>query len=201
MDLQHFGDSYDIIKQRLLSCLLPCGDWAAHPMFTGPVDRQKTEAFEKFLGVKLLDWTPVGSRTQRKVVQQAKSWTEHLFLDPTTGVFIPCRRQNPSRNQSAYLKGDELAKIVKERPCKLTLVFDQSIPRGKPESRLQHARKKLEWLQQCPREIFGLTYLSHVSFILLSTDCTVLKEAREQLLENSCIPERRLVELEQEATQ
>ena len=196
MDLEHFGDSYDIIKQHLLSCLLPCGDWAAHPMFTGPVDRQKTEAFEKFLGVKLHDCTPVGSRSQRKIVKQAKSWTEHLFLDPTTGVFIPCRRQNPGRNLSAYLKGDELVKIVKERPCKLTLVFDQSIPRGKPCTRLQHARKKLEWLRQSPREIFGLTYLSHASFILVSTDCKVLKEARERLLENSRIPERRLVELE-----
>ena len=197
MDLEHFGDSYDIIKQHLLSCLLPCGDWAAHPMFTGSVDQQETEAFEKFLGVKLLDRMPVGSRSQRKVIQQANCWTEHLFLDPTIGVFIPCRSQNPNRNLSAYLRGDELVNIVKERPCKLTLVFDQSIPRGKPDSRLQHARKKLEWLRQSPREIFGSTYLSHASFMLLSTDCTVLKEARRKLLDNSCIPERRLVELEQ----
>lgn len=197
MNLAHFGDSYDIVKQSLINWLKPCGLWAAHPMFTGTVDQQEKEAFEKFVGVKLLSNTSIEFLTHRDIfVKQAESWAEHLFLDPTTGLFIPDRGQNPSRNRATYLMGDELVRIADARPHKLTLVFDQSISLGKSNMRRRRAKEKLAWLRQ--HGIGGLTYHSHANFILVSADRNMIQKARKTLLENSRLPECRLVELDSE---
>jgi len=50
MHPQHFGDSYDIVKQSLLAWLsADLGPWSAHPMFTDKVDDERATAFARFL--------------------------------------------------------------------------------------------------------------------------------------------------------
>ena len=54
MDISHFGDSYDIVKQSFLRWLSPCGMWTADSMFTSPVSTAKAKEFSSFLGVALV---------------------------------------------------------------------------------------------------------------------------------------------------
>ena len=54
MQLRHFGDSYDIVKKSLLKWLEDFGPWAAHPMFTHRTTVSESEAFSRFLGVRLV---------------------------------------------------------------------------------------------------------------------------------------------------
>ena len=188
MNAKHLGDSYDLVKQALIRALLPLGQWLAHPMLTEPFSERDHSDFRALLGIDLLSPEVLQPATDRRVYfYQALQSDHHLFLDPDIGL-----RLAPTRGKKApaYLFGDELVEIATRRGESLTLVYDQSHPRGGDEESI---RTKLAWLRE--RRLFGLAYSSHASFLLLSPDGDKLLRAREALLANGRIPQRRLVQL------
>jgi hypothetical protein len=184
----HFGDSYDIVKQSLLGWLKPAGPWVAHPMFSERFSPQQCHAFTVFLGVPLLTDAILKARTDRTAYfAAALACNRHLFLDPDIGL-----RREPARGAKAarYLFEPELIEIAKERPKLLTLVFDQSLARGREQEEL---RNKLERLAH--EGVHAGAYVSHACFILLSCDSQVLKEALGMVRAGSSLPEERFLEL------
>ena len=64
----------------------------------------------------------------------ARTCASHVFLDPDTGVTL---KKIKAPEAPKYLLGDELVAIVQARPEWLTLVFDQSVARGKERAQLE----------------------------------------------------------------
>ena len=188
MDLSKFGDSYDVVKQSLLCWLSPFGPWACHPMFREEVAEKKREEFKRFLGVELLSCSPITRSGRKTFIQAAKSCSNSLLLDPTTGLSISSRETK----RPFYIMGNELVEIAKARPGKLTLVFDQSIPRGNWQSQRKCVLEKLNWLQG--NDLSGIAYFSHANFILVSAEPEILKCAKNTLLESSRLPHWRILD-------
>ena len=191
MDLSKFGDSYDIVKQSLLHWLNPLGPWACHPMFREVVEEKKRDKFERFLGVELLSSEPIIRNGRKRFFETAKSWNKNLLLDPTTGLSVPSRETK----RSFYLMGTELVEIAQARPGKLTLVFDQSIPRSNWSTQQECVKEKLAWLQG--KNLSSIAYFSHANFILVSSDNEVLNSAKNTLLQASNLPHFRILEVSQ----
>jgi hypothetical protein len=157
MNPKYLGDSYDIVKQSLLGWLSAVGPWATHPMFTEPVSREQAEVYSRLLGAPLLSFETLTYDTNRDAyLEPARKYTDHVFLDPDTGV-----RLNPIRGAKAprYLFSTELVAIVKARPERLVLVFDQSIARGEERKELEN---KLNSFAE--EGILGIAYVSHACF-------------------------------------
>ncbi len=187
-----FGDSYDIAKRSLLQWLSACGTWAAHPMFSVPTAPGFAEQFASFLGVQLVTTNPVPARPGREgYFEEAMEWTatDHLFLDPDTGIASPDQR----RVGRGHLMAAELAAIAQGRPGKLALVFDQSFTRSSDDARLRHTKKKLRWLAE--HGVHGLVYCSHANFVLVSSDHDALSNAKRTLIHASKLPPSRFVEI------
>jgi len=187
MRLQHFGDSYDIVKRSLLYWLQPFGPWAAHPMFTEPFDEHDAAAFSRFLGVPLISTEVLSPSTDRLNYFDMDSAVRSLFLDPDTGVRLSAS-QAPHRHQ--YLFASELIALSLQRPDGLFLVFDQSFPRGREESTMQ---EKFRYLAE--RDVYAFAYTSHASFIIAGTTKTLVGDARKTILAASSLPSHRLVSL------
>ena len=151
-----------------------------------------------FLGVDaVITQTFVDSGKKRGAwLDTAKTCENHLFIDPDTGIpFDKCGRPSHQGRSpaAAFLRASELVEIVKNRPDKLTLVFDQSFRRKKEEPIVDLINAKLRWLNgKC---IHGLAYQSHATFFLVSKNPTRLSSAKGVLLEHSKIPEDRLISL------
>ena len=189
-----FGDSYDIVKKCLLEWLSPCGTWAAHPMFARSFSKDFADAYSTFLDVPLLTTNPLPGELEREVYfGVVRQWqaTDNVFLDPDTGVALP-----ESRVTKAHMKARELLDIALSRPGKLTLVFDQSFPHVSEEERRILTMAKMIWLSQ--RGVHVIAYFSHANFLLTSTDQGVLRTARETLLNESGLPNDRLVEVKRD---
>jgi len=190
VNLAKFGDSYDVVKQSLLRWLSPCGEWVAQPMFTEDVSREQAEAFARHLGVSLLPAQKLGPDSDRDLYfASAAACGKHLFLDPNTGLKVPCARR---ADAPAFVNGTEVVHLSLKRPNKLTLVFDQSIDRR--YSARQQVEAKLAWLAE--RHVFGVTYESHACFVLCCASKSVLNSARDVLLRQSGLPIERLVQVQ-----
>jgi len=186
MDMKHFGDSYDIVKQSLLGWLRPFGDWSVHPMFTGDLRPGDVEAFERFLGAKVLSREVLKSDTDRLGYFSCVQSCHNLFLDPTTGLRLePTGRKAPN-----YLFGNELVGIAKRRPTALMLVFDQSLPRGSEKAAL---RKKLNHLLE--QDIDTFAYCSHACFILACHDSKLVNQVYDHVIAESGLPEDRFLRI------
>ncbi len=184
MHLKHFGDSYDIVKQSLLGWLRPFGDWWVHPMFTGDVRLEDVEAFERFLGATVVSKEFLKSDTDRAGYFSCAVSCHNLFLDPTTGLRLePTGRKAPN-----YLFANELVEIAKRRPTALTLVFDQSLPRGSERAALK--RKLEELLEQ---DIATFAYCSHACFIVAGPDAELVDRAYHLVHAESKLPEDRFL--------
>jgi hypothetical protein len=83
---------------------------------------------------------------------------------------------------------NELVNIVKNRPNLLTLVFDQSLARGNEREQLQ---RKLDMLLSS--SIYGVAYVSHACFMLLSCDKILIETATETLIKESRLPVNRFI--------
>src|SRR5436309_2796668 len=142
MRMRFFGDSYDIVKQSLLSWLRSFGEWSAHPMFTETVSAADVAAFESLLSVKVVSTEVLTLTTDRSAYFACTSSCGHLFLDPDTGL-----RMLSTRGVRApeYLFASELLRMSEQRPGSLTLVFDQGVGRGSAhlylESKLRELRR------------------------------------------------------------
>ena len=188
MDLDKFGDSYDIVKQSTLRWLSPCGTWVAHPMFTGAVDPSQAKAFSDFLGVTLVTTAEL-TPDRDAFLKAAKGCSDHLFLDPDTGLRAPASSEVPRSQTRKYLMAQEFLAIAQARPDKLTLVYDQSIDRR--YSVRSQLESELRWLAD--NSIQGCAYESHACFILVSASKQVLDRAADSFLLESRLPPARLV--------
>jgi hypothetical protein len=185
MNLKHFGDSYDIVKQSLLQWLSDFGPWAAHPMFTHPVKDADATAFAAFLGVRLVSTVVLDGSCNRRAYLAACGDCRSIFLDPDTGV----RLGNAKGKQSiSFIFGDELVEIASARPQGLVLTFDQSLARGSEGKQVQ---AKLDHF--FARGVDGFAYVSHASFLVLGRSGALVREAKNRLLAASSLPAFRIV--------
>jgi len=189
MNFQHFGDSYDIVKQSLIRWLGPLGPWSAHPMFTETEEHKvtsaKVEAFARFLGVPLVSTDVFTSNTVREPYLDCGR-AGSVFLDPDTGV----RMDNaPTKGSPKYIYADELVRIASARPDGLVLVFDQSLDRNK-DTRDQ-IRGKLKDLETAG--LRGFAYVSHATFLILGKSNRVA-QADAYLRQESRLPDNVIVE-------
>ncbi len=187
MDLKHFGDSYDIVKQSLLRWLQVFGEWSVHPMFTETVSQADCDAFERFLEAKVTCSEVLQRSTNRLAYFACAERSGHLFLDPTTGLCL----NRPRKNIANYVLRDDLLVLTRERPSSLTAIFDQSLAHGKDDSRRQALEQKLLCLAEAG--LPGFAYLSHACIIFTAKDSDLLHRARRHLITESKVPEWRFL--------
>lgn len=181
-----FGDSYDIVKHTLLEWLGELGNWQAHPMFTETWEKHEAEAFSRLLGVPLVSRELLGPKSNRgEYFEDAEKCPDHLLLDPDTGV-----RLDPvgGKRARSYLFADELITIATARPRLLTLVYDQSLARGREERTLQ---RKLRHLAK--EGLHGFAYRSHACFVLVGCNPRSVERARTILSRKLSLSRDRLV--------
>jgi len=157
MNLKHFGDSYDLVKESLLQWLSPFGPWAAHPMFTHSVAQTDATAFSRLLGVPLVSNEVLTLDCDRSRYFAACGNWRSIFLDPDTGVRLKKRKANRS---TECIFGDELVALAEARAEGLVVAFDQSLARG---SEREQVREKLDHFCACG--IDGFAYVSHASLL------------------------------------
>lgn len=185
MRAEFLGDSYDIVKQSLLRWLGSIGTWATHPMFTESVAPEQASAFSRLLGTRLLSEKTFTLDSDRRVyLAPARNCGDNVFLDPDTGI-----RLEPTRGKKAplYVFGAELVEIASAHPDRLTLVFDQSLARGREREQL---RDKLSYF--AVHGLHGFAYASHACFVFVGKDSLVTK-ALETLKRESRLPDSRFV--------
>lgn len=187
MHPRFLGDSYDIVKQGLLRWLGSLGPWSVHPMYAEAPTSGDVEAFEYLLGAPAVSRAVLGPDTDRRAYfESARKCEAHLFLDPDTGVSF---EKQPRRKAASYLFADELVEIAHGRPHLLTLVFDQSVARGKERQQLDAKLSNL-----ADRGLHGLAYVSHACFLLVGSDGALVKRATHMVREGSRLPASRFLE-------
>jgi hypothetical protein len=184
MQMQYFGDSYDIVKQSLLRWLKVFGEWSVHPMFTEDVNPADISAFESLLSAKLVSTERLTSHTDRQRYFSCGASCGNLFLDPDKGL----RTKNNQPRRAEYLYATELIEMVLHRPRTLTLVFDQSVGRGSEEL---HLAAKIEHLRD--RGVSAFAYCSHACFVVATSDSQLIGEAKEHIIRESRLPVSRFV--------
>ncbi len=183
-----FGDSYDIVKKSLLQWLRAFGEWSVHPMFTEEVSEADKAAYEALLGAKVVSTDVLSASTDRRAYLECAAPCGNLFLDPDTGLRM---RKIFDRDAPKYLFADELRQLVEERPTEaLTMVFDQSLPRG---SERLHLDRKLKSLHQ--QGLFGYAYVSQASFVVAGRDRSLVERSHKHILHESRLPQGRLLEV------
>ncbi|MGA3053512.1 MAG: hypothetical protein ABSD63_04840 [Candidatus Korobacteraceae bacterium] len=185
MDIKHFGDSYDIVKQSLLRWLRDFGEWSVHPMFTGSIAPNDPGKFANFLNAKIISADVLDGDTERSDYFACALSSGNLFLDPTTGL---CLKSRPKRKRAAYLYASELIQLTNQRTGSLTMVFDQSLARGKERAQLMN---KLQHLLH--HNVRAFAYCSHACFIVASRNRALVDQAYEHIIRESRLPESRFV--------
>jgi hypothetical protein len=181
MHMQYFGDSYDIVKQSLIRWLEPFGRWSVHPMLTESAP-EEVDAYGRFLRAHVICKEVLARGVDRECYLSCGAKCGNLFLDPDTGL----RLQKTCRRAPKYLFKHELVRLSEQRPCALTLVFDQSVPRGKQNARIC-MRRKLAELQA--NGIHCFSYVSHAGFILGGRDERLVRRAFSRVISESKLPE------------
>ncbi|MGA7493863.1 MAG: hypothetical protein WB930_14365 [Syntrophobacteraceae bacterium] len=82
----------------------------------------------------------------------------------------------------------ELVEIATSRPKLLTLVFDQSLARGKEREQLS---AKLSTLAS--DGVHGFAYISHACFVLLGCDKKLIQRALDAIKSASLLPSDRFI--------
>lgn len=185
MHMQYFGDSYDIVKQALLGWLSPFGEWSVHPMFTERASPATIQALERFLGARVISSEVLSTKTDRESYLSCAAHAGNLFLDPDTGIRL---KSTKGARAPEYLFASELSQAVIYRPNSLTLVFDQSLPRGKEREAMSNKLKSLR-----ASGIHSFAYASHACFIVASSEKRLVNDALDQVSEMSRLPSNRFV--------
>jgi hypothetical protein len=155
-------------------------------MFTEPVSSAAAESFSRLLGAPLISCDHLEPSTDRAAYfVPARSCRNHLFLDPDTGLRVAAIR---GAKAPAYLFLSELQLIAAARASALTLVFDQSVARGRERPQLE---RKLRLLGD--HGLKGLAYVSHACFLLVGCDGRLLERAYDAVRANSGLPEERFL--------
>ena len=184
MHMRWFGDSYDIVKQQLIRWLEPFGEWAVHPMLTESASEGEVDAFQRFIGARVISTDVLTSHTQRESYFSCAMGCKNLFLDPDTGLKIG-KKQSPSPK---HLFEDDLVYLCDRRPKSLTLVFDQSLGRGRREEDIGRKLSQIE-----AEGISCVAYVSHACFILCSRDKELTEKALKTVITKSRLPEGRFL--------
>ena len=183
----HLGDRFDLVKRSFLWWLAPCGMWDVHPMFTGTFSANQIESYAKILGVTrqaLVDINDHLARGRPEFLKIAKSSTNHLFLDPDTGLSFEVKRSSRK-----HITTEELIRIAEARPDKLTLVYDQSFTRESGNYKMRQTNQKLEYLSG--RGLSGFSYVSEIALTVVSTASDVLLFAADTLHRSTGLPASR----------
>ena len=155
-------------------------------MFTQPVTVEQAQEFSALLGVDLLSARQLTPDQDRDAYfEEARSCKSHLFLDPDTGVSMAAVR---GKKAPAYLFVEELVQIACRQKDLLTLVFDQSLPRGEERKGLEDKLKTF-----ASRELPSFAYSSHACFLVVGPDLAVVRQAREVLGRAGHLPNERFV--------
>lgn len=187
MRASFFGDSYDLAKRFFLATLKPMGPWAVHPMFTsenGPLAAGFPSDFERLLGARLIDREVLGDVAARRASLAKCDEAGNLLLDPDTGLRLPKAKRLPSLH---HVECDELVRMVRARPGRLTLVFDQAFSRGQLDKQL---KKKLEWFEG--QRLHGCAFRSHACFVFVACEPETIQRA-VSLLAEAGVPAERFV--------
>lgn len=185
MQIQYLGDSYDIVKQSLIRWLRPFGTWSVLPLFTEPVTSEDVAALEAFLGAKVICSDVLTASTDRAAYFACARSCGNLLLDPDTGIRL---ENSHGRRIPEYLYSDELVQLATCRPQSLTLVFDQSLGRGRE---CVEMAEKLRYL--VGQNVSAFAYRSHACFLVAGADTSLVERARAQVLDESRLPESRFV--------
>jgi hypothetical protein len=185
MHMRYFGDSYDIVKLSLMSWLRRFGDWSVHPMLTEEAFPEEIKAFEHFLHAPVISSEVLTITSDRESYLSCATRCGNLFLDPDTGLKL--QKTNGSRAPK-YLFASELKQLISSRPQSLTLVFDQSLPRGGERSALEH---KLKYL--FVNGIHCFAYISHACFIVGGHDKELIDAGLTHVIAESRLPESRFL--------
>jgi hypothetical protein len=186
MHMQYFGDSYDIVKQSLIRWLGPFGDWSVHPMLTESATAEQIRAFERFLGARMICDEVLTTNTDRESYLLCASRCEHLFLDPDIGFKLSDEHLRAPREK--YLFAHEFVRLSEDRPNALTLVFDQSLPRGKERLSMKHKVQELH-----AAGVHSFAYMSHACFILGGRDEALVRRSFTKLVAESRLPKSRFL--------
>jgi hypothetical protein len=113
----------------------------------------------------------------------------NLLLDPDTGIRL---ENTHGRRAPEYLYADELAQLVTWRAQSLTVVFDQSLGRGREREEFE---AKLERLST--QSVSPFAYQSHACSLDAGADSSLVEHARAQILQQSRLPDARFVAVAQ----
>ncbi len=188
MRLEHFGDNYDITKRFLMSCLAPDGPWGIVPMFTDKWSMDSICRFERLLRASVVSSDVIGPDDDRTAYFQRIEWAGHIFADPDTGVSIERRRPG---EWPKFISDSELVDLTLRNPGYLTLVYDQAYSRQKDLVAPRMLRKLVRLNE---RKVEGFGYFAQASFLVLSGDPSVIKQAHQNLLDAG-VPNCRLISL------
>jgi hypothetical protein len=156
-------------------------------MYAEAPTSEDVEAFEYLLSAAAVSRTVLDADTDRRAYfESARRCEAHLFLDPDTGVSL---EKQPRHRAASYLFADELVEIAQGRPHLLTLVFDQSVARGKERQQMD---AKLSAL--AVRGLHGMAYVSHACFLLVGRDSNLVKKATHMVREESRLPASRFID-------
>jgi hypothetical protein len=180
--LRYFGDSYDIVKQALIAWLGSMGTWEVHPMFTEPVEPTQASQFAAFLKARLVS-CEILEQTNRSRYFTCCKQASNLLLDPDTGLRLKPLR---SARSAQYLFASEVIDLAEARPEALTLVFDQSVARGKERSQVE---KKLSHFRE--NGLHAFAYISHACFLVVGQNHDLVERAFFRVREMSRLPDNR----------
>lgn len=185
MHMKYFGDSYDIVKLSLISWLRCFGEWSVHPMLTERANPADIQTFERLLNARVISAEVLTTTTDRAAYLSCATHGGNLFLDPDPGLRL---KSTKGLRAPEYLFSEELVRITSSRPKALTLVFDQSLPRGKESGALEHKLKNL-----LTHGVHSFAYVSHACFMVAGHDRTLVDSALNHVISESKLPANRFL--------
>lgn len=188
MNLPFPGDSYDIVRKSFIHWLSDFGRWSVHPMFTREIDPATAGQLAKFLNATILSAERLRNGIDRDAYFEPCLAAPNLLLDPDHGVSLTAINGAKS---SRYIFRDELLRIIRARPHRLTLVLDQNFSRTERSRMEESVRRKLSAF--AAEAAFGFAYVSQMPVLCFAADPSLLLRAFEALKENSSLPPSRLI--------
>jgi hypothetical protein len=155
-------------------------------MFTEEARDGFDSDFSSLLGVPLISKEVLRPDTNREVYFSSCAGHQHVLLDPNTGLSI---RQGQSERSQDHLFVSDLLPILNARPEGLTMVFDQSLSRGRTVKeqlvgKLAHFRS---------HDFSGFAYTSHACFLFLVRERAIAEHAHKLLCGKKRLPKERFL--------
>ena len=209
MHLKFFADSYEYVKKAVIHAIAPGEEWIVHPMLfqVNVVRRPRGEGprregprgggldiaeYAAFLKLPEATVLPGNTRMRRDLVGDlGQHCNKHAFLDPDTGI-------KQEENHGGHIRPDRVQDVARQRPGRITLVFDHSFMDGGCARRKVREKRNLVCRDPASNEgLYGGAVIAKehrtVCFIWLSTDQGEAAAVADRLRVNLHIPERRII--------